>query len=604
MLVLSHVEDDEYPDRYYPMQKKMTVFGFGRQGMKKFLDSVPQSFSIGLVESTKFEDAASHVATSTQQLFAGGSSDAAERTVHSSGADHRAALEQFALTAAGDAAHGRSLFFDDERTKCATCHRVGDHGGRVGPELSKIGGKFDRPHLIQSLLHPSRQIVEGYRTSLIVTQDGSLHSGIVKSYDDKTVTLVDSQNDSFSIPVSTIEERTEATVSLMPTGLADLLSSQEFTDLVAYLETLRSDKSKFGSGVSGPVSLPDGFEITTIATGLSGATALEVAPDGRIFVCEQHGTLRVIKDGQLLDTPFVTVPAEHHWERGLIGVTVAPDFPRDPYVYVVYVTKDPYTHHRVSRFRAEGDVAVVGSEQILLRGDDQGKFGGNVPAGHQGGAIHFGSDGKLYVGIGEQTAKTPAQRLDALQGKLLRINADGSIPSDNPFLSQATGKYQSIWALGCRNPFTFAVQRSTGDILINDVGGKYEEINRGLAGANYGWPMVDHGPSDRAGIVAPIHIYPQASISGGDFSALHGPWPEPYRNQYFFADFVHGWIKTIDPRTPETANRFASGLRRPVDLRFSDDGDLYVLLRNAWVVDDKFEGRTGALMRIGFREQK
>ena len=381
----------------------------------------------------------------------------------------------------------------------------------------------------------------------------------------------------------------------MPTGLANSLTSQEFVDLVTYLETLGRRKNQFGQGVSGPVTLADGFKLTTVASGLSGATALEIADDGRIFVCEQHGALRVVKNGQLLEEPFFKIPVEMNWERGLIGVTVAPNFPTDPYVYVVYVTDNPYTHHRISRFRADGDVAVTGSEEILFRGDDQSKFGGHVPAGHQGGGIHFGPDGKLYVGLGEQTAKTPSQRMDALQGKILRINPDGTIPSDNPFMKETTGKYQAIWAKGCRNPFTFAFNKS-GEMLINDVGGKFEEINRGIAGANYGWPTVDHGPAKRDGFVDPIHIYPQSSINGGDFSPAS--WPEKLRNKYFFADFNQGWVRYIDPKSSEKSHEFISGIRRPVDIRFAPDGSLYILLRNAWVVDDKFVGGTSSLMRI------
>ena len=152
--------------------------------------------------------------------------------------------------------------------------------------------------------------------------------------------------------------------------------------------------------------------------------------------------------------------------------------------------------------------------------------------------------------------------------------------------------------MGCRNPFTFAVQRSTGAIFINDVGGKYEEVNRGVPGANYGWPAVDHGPTTREGVTPPIHIYPQSSINGGDFSDQTSNWPAKYRNRYFFADFVHGWVKSIDPQKPTKSEAFVSGIRRPVDLRFGPDGSLYVLLRNAWVVDDRFEGGTGALLRI------
>src|SRR5207237_4246607 len=134
-----------------------------------------------------------------------------------------------------------------------------------------------------------------------------------------------------------------------------------------------------------------------------------------------------------------------------------------------YIAKQAYPHHVISRFTAEGDVAVAGSERVLFEGDDQRMLGGNIPAGHQGGALHFGKDGKLYASIGEQTAEAPAQRLDSLLGKVIRLNADGTIPADNPFVGRTGGKYAAIWAIGCRNPFTFAIRRSTGKMLITDV---------------------------------------------------------------------------------------------------------------------------------------
>jgi glucose/arabinose dehydrogenase len=245
---------------------------------------------------------------------------------------------------------------------------------------------------------------------------------------------------------------------------------------------------------SSVAELPEGFSEKVVATGLTGATAMAVAPDGRAFVCEQTGALRVVKDDRLLNEPFVSVVVDSSWERGLIGVTLDPEFPKSPYVYVCYVAPKPYPHHRVSRFTAKGDVAAADSEVVLLKGDDQTRLGGGVPNGHQGGAIHFGKDGKLYVALGEQTAGLPAQKLDTFQGKLLRINPDGSIPEDNPFFKTAAGKYRAVWALGLRNPFTFAVQPGTGRIFINDVGeARWEEINEGVAGANYGWPHVE-GP--------------------------------------------------------------------------------------------------------------
>lgn len=517
----------------------------------------------------------------------------------------RLVYERAALTAVGDAEAGRKLFFEDQRTKCSVCHRVAGNGGQLGPEMTQIGGKFDRPHLIESLLEPSRQLVEGYRSTVFLTVDGKVVHGIVKERQDKFIKLLAADGKTVELATDQIEKEKASETSIMPAGLATGLQPEEFTDLVAYLESLRSSGLKSGAGTRGPISLPEGFKISTTATGMTGAVALEAMPDGRILLCEQTGSLRVIRDGKLLPTPFVTVAVDSRWERGLIGVAVDPDFDKSPHVYLCYVAKEPYTHHVISRFLADGDVAKATSEQVLLRGDDQATLGGKVPAGHQGGALHFGLDGCLYIGIGEHTNAPASQRLDTFQGKILRINADGSIPSDNPLLNETAGKYQAIWAYGLRNPFTFAFHAS-GEMLINDVGGKFEEINRGVAGANYGWPAAEHGPTADPEFTGPIHIYPEASISGGDYVPTASNWPAEYRDKYLFADFVHGWIHCIDPKTASAvdanaAATFATGFRRPVDMRFAADGSLYVLLRNAWVIDDKFQGGTSSLMRVQYQ---
>jgi putative heme-binding domain-containing protein len=513
------------------------------------------------------------------------------------------ALRRGAMNSAGSAERGKKIFLS-ESTKCASCHKVHGLGGDMGPDLSQIGGKFDRTHLIESILDPSAEILQGYHTTIIETRSGRVLTGIVKSESAEAVTIMDLAGQQFTINPRDIESRAVSKLSPMPIGLVDGLTPKEFTDLIAYLETLRTGpKPTPGEGVSGPLVLPRGFKAEVLVTGLNGATTLEVARDGRVFICEQKGTLRVVKNGQLLPDPFVRLPVEATWERGLIGVTVAPDFPRLPYVFVCYVTAKPYPHHVVSRFTAAGDVAVPETEKVLLEGDNQSKLGGNVPAGHQGGAIHFGKDGKLYIAIGDQTAGQPAQDLNSLLGKLLRINPDGSIPDDNPFLAKTTGKYRAIWALGLRNPFTFAIQEQTGRLFINDVGGVAEEVNEGVAGANYGWPTIEHGPTTDIRFRGPIHHYPTACITGAAFIPPHSTWPQEYRGHYFFGDFNHGWIKTLDPVRPSTAKTFATGLRRPVDLRFAPDGSLYVLLRDAWVIDKSFKDGTGVLLRIQCEEK-
>lgn len=350
--------------------------------------------------------------------------------------------------------------------------------------------------------------------------------------------------------------------------------------------------------------VPEGFVLERVADGITGATALAVAPDGRVFVAEQTGALRVVKNGALLAEPFVALKVDSYWERGLIGVALHPGFPEEPYVYVTAVLAEPYPHHRVLRFTAGGDAAVPGSERVLLEGDDQTRLGGSKPAGHQGGALRFGADGKLYVAIGDQTAGAPAQRLDTFQGKLLRINPDGSIPEDNPFFSKAQGKYRAIWALGLRNPFAFAVQPGTGRMYINDVGDAgWEEINEGAPGANYGWPKSEGYVKDPA-FRGPVHAYPHGvgkSITGGVF--YHPPrahFPAAYAGKYFFLDYEAGWLKTLDPAQPLAAATFARRLPRPVDVAVGPDGALYVLNRSAWVKDEKFKPGTGSLVRIRY----
>jgi putative heme-binding domain-containing protein len=508
------------------------------------------------------------------------------------------AQRRAAMNSGGNPKRGKA-FFTSQATKCATCHKVHGAGGDIGPDLSQIGGKFDRTHLIESILDPSAEITQGYHATVIETKSGQVFTGIIKSESAAALTLLDGEGKQITIAPRNIVSRAVSKVSLMPTGLANTLTPAQFTDLIAYLESLRTGRAPTpGEGVSGTLQLPAGFRAEVMATGITGATAFAVAADGRLFVCEQTGVLHIVKDGKLLARPFVKLAVDKAWERGLIGVALAPDFPATPHVFVCYVAARPYPHHVISRFTAAGDVAEMGSEKILLEGDDQTRLGGTVPAGHQGGAIHFGKDGKLYIAIGDQTASKPAQEMNSLLGRMLRINPDGSVPEDNPFFFRARGKYRATWALGMRNPFTFAVQPETGRILINDVGGMAEEINEGVAGGNYGWPIVEHGPTTNPRFRGPIHHYPTACVVGGDFCPRTFPWPAEYRGRYFFGDFNHGWIKTIDPAHPAMARPFATGLHRPVDLHFAGDGSLYVLVRDAWVIDHLFKARTGALLRI------
>jgi glucose/arabinose dehydrogenase len=325
-------------------------------------------------------------------------------------------------------------------------------------------------------------------------------------------------------------------------------------------------------------TLPTGFTETQIS-GMSSPTAMEFAPDGRLFVCQQGGQLRVIKNGVLLATPFVTLSVDFAGERGLLGVAFDPNFAANNFVYVYYTVSTTPRHNRVSRFTANGDVALANSEVVLLDLDNLSNA-----TNHNGGAIHFGPDGKLYVAVGENANGSNSQTLSNLLGKMLRINADGSIPSDNPFFNTAIGNNRAIWALGLRNPFTFAFQPGTGRMFINDVGqSTWEEINDGIAGSNYGWPASE-GPTSNPSFRSPLFSYGHGissttgcAIAGG---AFYNPatiqFPSSFVGKYFFADLCSGWIRVFDPGTG-VASGFATGVSQPVDLKVSTDGSVYYL---------------------------
>jgi glucose/arabinose dehydrogenase len=328
--------------------------------------------------------------------------------------------------------------------------------------------------------------------------------------------------------------------------------------------------------------VPPGFVDQPVVNRLNRPTAMAFAPDGRLFICEQGGTLRIVKNGALLPTPFLELSVNSVGERGLLGVALHPSFATNGLLYVYHTVPGGPPHNRISQYTASGDVAVGGSatptEGAGFDLDDLGH------TNHNGGALHFGSDGKLYVAVGENAVRANAQTLGNLLGKILRLNDDLSIPSDNPFFAIATGRNRAIWALGLRNPFTFSVHPSTGRIFINDVGqSTWEEIDDGFVGANYGWPNSE-GPNppspDIPGMVFPLYFYDHShgcAITGGTF-VDPSRFPADFDGDYLFSDVCGGWIRRYHI-VADTASDFATGVPAPVDLAFGANGALYYLGR-------------------------
>ncbi len=236
----------------------------------------------------------------------------------------------------------------------------------------------------------------------------------------------------------------------------------------------------FISGFAQAATLPVGFQETLLASGLSRPTAMAFAPDGRLFVCEQGGAVRVIKNGSLLATPFHTLTVSSIGERGLLGIAFDPNFQTNRFIYLYYTATSPAIHNRLSRFTANGDVVVPASELVLL--DLETLSATN----HNGGAIHFGADGKLYVATGENAVSSNAQSMTSRLGKILRINSNGTIPTDNPFFTTATGVYrfdlgaraaQSVYLRGSPYRWNAFHQRRRRTVVGgNQPGGRWGEL--------------------------------------------------------------------------------------------------------------------------------
>lgn len=322
---------------------------------------------------------------------------------------------------------------------------------------------------------------------------------------------------------------------------------------------------------------PEGFQTTlVVGDGLDGPSGFEIAPDGRIFVLERSGKIKIVKDGELLATPFADLPSENTGDRGLIGIAFDPEFGvANHFVYFYYTGHDLLNH--LVRFNADEDVADGGPLELFRTSSPSTLL-------HVGGSIRFGPDGKLYFAVGDNGQGSQAQDLSNPHGKILRINRDGSIPADNPFADQP-GRLGAIWAYGFRNPWRFQFDSVTGRLYGGDVGDfSWEEVNLIQKGANYGWPVHEGTcQSSCAGYTDPVHVYPHAGESA---AVTGGPvyrgamFPDALHGDLFFADYAKGFIRTADLAADGSVTQVSSFDEQAgsvVDLKVAPDGSLYYL---------------------------
>jgi glucose/arabinose dehydrogenase len=363
------------------------------------------------------------------------------------------------------------------------------------------------------------------------------------------------------------------------------------------------------TSVSPVHALPPGFSDVTLpapATNpLSSPTAITPMADGRALILEKGGAVRVLlADGTLSATDALNLSVCTDAEEGLLGAAIDPNFGTNGFVYLYYTRNaggcalHTGAFNRVSRFTMTNNTISLASESILL--DNM-----NVPTGsHNGGDLHIGGDGFLYVSVGDGnqnprgTGPSAAQDKSLLNGKILRITLTGGVPADNPFVGQlgaqscataglaapTTALCTEIYDFGLRNPFRFAFDPNTGNsqFFINDVGGgTWEEVDLGGKGLNYGWDIREgfcatgsttDCSTPPAQYTNPLTAYAHSTgctfVTAGVF-VPNGAWSPQYDDSYLFADGGCGKMWQKPPSgTVDYNNPFAQTTGLIVDMAF------------------------------------
>jgi glucose/arabinose dehydrogenase len=335
---------------------------------------------------------------------------------------------------------------------------------------------------------------------------------------------------------------------------------------------------------------PAAYGWAPVISGLNAPTDIKNAGDGsgRLFILEKPGRILILKDGQLLKTPFLDIKdrvGSNGSEQGLLGLAFHPNFSQNGFFFVNYTDKDGNTH--IARFSARGDRADPASEKKLL-------FVQQPFANHNGGALAFDPAGYLLIGLGDGgSGGDPygnAQSLNTLLGKILRLDVDNGdpygIPADNPYASSGEVN-KEIWAGGLRNPWRFSFDRLTHDLWIADVGQNlWEEIDFVAAGTpgglNFGWNKMEATHPFKGGnqpeFTAPVAEYPHdsgCSVSGG--YVYRGPSLPEWQGVYFYGDYCSGavWGMSSPPQGAQPELLFQTGFKIST---FGEDeaGELYV----------------------------
>lgn len=525
---------------------------------------------------------------------------------------------EYAESRAGNANRGRQVFLSQEAA-CTQCHTVDGSTSKAGPDLYGTGNKFSRNDLIDTILNPSAQIAVGYETTLLETKSGEIYSGIIKEVREEAVMLMTADGRGIQFPDSQIIKRRVSNVSLMPEGLHTAMSLQEFSDLIAYLSSLKQAENPLNrqhgmpekiavlkhpvvlrpflreehrlpnAYVEEPGDVRHGLVYFTQVPGLQSAFAA-VHQTGKIWLFQKNGN----KEQKSLFADFGSEVFYTRGPNGLLGLAFHPDYCKN---------RKYYLKHQV----LEGDrIATVLVEKHAtpdLR-RDSGRSSRRLlriectTQNHTGGCIQFGPDGYLYLGMGDtgpqRDPQGHGQDLTTLLGKMLRINVDHkdpglpyAIPEDNPFVGRKE-VCPEIWAYGFREPWRFSIDCVTGELWVGDVGqDKVEEVTIVQKGENHGWnvfegfePFSIEYRENNQDYTRPVFAYRREygnSVTGG--YVYRGDKESSFYGVYICGDYTSRriWGITHEDRTLKKVREIAVAPEPIASFAADEQGNVYVV---------------------------